>query len=60
MNVIDMTPWVGEKTILSCTVPAGADTCSNTSAVTVAAGHYLLVQIVTTAPQTSWRVGFRF
>ncbi len=60
VNVIDMAPGMGQKVILSCTVPVGATTCSNTGTVTVAAGHYLLVQIVTTAPQTTWRAGFRY
>lgn len=60
MNVIDETPTGAQKVVLTCEVPAGAMTCSNPGPMGIAAFHYLMVQIITTAPPTSWRVSFRY
>jgi hypothetical protein len=60
VNVIDETPTGVQTVVLTCFVPAGARTCSNTSVVPIEAGHYLMVRIDTTAPPTSWRVSFRY
>jgi hypothetical protein len=45
---------------MSCVIPTGARTCSNTSAVPIEAGHYAMVRIDTKARSTSWRVSFRY
>jgi len=61
VNVIDETASGAQTVAMSCTIPAGSNTCSNTGpAVPIAAGHYLMVQIVSTAWPTSWRVSFRY
>jgi len=60
VSVIKETPAGVQKVVMTCTVPAGATSCSNTATAAVAAGEYLLVQIATTAFPTSWRVGFRY
>jgi len=44
---------------MSCVVLAAARTCQTTGAVPIEAGHYLMVQIVSPAWPTSWRVSFR-
>jgi hypothetical protein len=60
VNVIDETPSGVQAVVLSCTVAAGAKTCSNTGSVGIAAGDYLMVRVNTTAPPTTWRVSFRY
>jgi len=61
VNVIDETSSGVQTVAMSCTVPSGSTTCSNTApAVPIAAFHYLMVQITTTAFPTSWRVSFRY
>jgi hypothetical protein len=60
VNVLDETPAGAQTVVLSCPVAVGARTCANPGTVTVAAGHYLMVRIDTTAPGTGWRVAFRF
>jgi hypothetical protein len=60
VSVIKETTTGVQKVVMTCTVPAGASTCSNPATAAVAAGEYLLVQISTTAYPTSWRVSFRY
>ena len=60
VEVIDETPAGVQTVVMTCTVPAGATTCSNTGTVAIAAGHYLMVRIETTASPASWRVSFRY
>jgi len=61
VNVLDMTPPEGPQTVaMSCEVTVGQSTCSNTGSVPIAAGHYMLVQIITTAKPTRWDVTFRY
>jgi hypothetical protein len=60
VNVIDETLAGVQTVAMTCTVSAGAKTCSNTGTGTIAAGHYLMVRIDTTASGTTWRVSFRY
>jgi hypothetical protein len=60
VNVIDETPAGAQTAVMTCAVPGGAKTCSNTGTVAVAAGHYLMVRIDTTSAATTWRVSFRY
>lgn len=60
VSVIDETPGGVQTVVLTCEVLAAARACSNTNTAPIAAGHYLMVRIDTTAPPTSWRVSFRY
>jgi hypothetical protein len=60
VNVIDETPAGVQKVAMTCKINAGETTCSNMSMVGIAAGHYLMVRIDTTASATTWRVTFRY
>ena len=60
VNVIDETPAGVQTVVLTCVVAEGAKTCSNTKAIPIEAGHYLMVRTDTTAAPTSWRVSFRY
>jgi hypothetical protein len=60
VNVIDETPAGVQTVVMSCVVPAGARTCSNTSPAPIEAGHYAMVRVDTKARPTSWRVSFRY
>ena len=48
--------------VFTCTVTSAAATCTNTGSVSVAAGHYLEVQITNNgaAAAARWRVSFRY
>jgi hypothetical protein len=62
VKVIDENQAGIQTMVFECTAPIGpgSTTCSNTGSVPIAAGHYLMVRIETTAPPTSWRVNFRY
>ncbi|HXW58918.1 MAG TPA: hypothetical protein VEJ23_05510 [Solirubrobacteraceae bacterium] len=60
VNVIDETPSGQQTVVMTCTVAAGATSCSNIGTVSIAAGHYVMVQVNTTAFPTTWRVSFRY
>jgi hypothetical protein len=65
VTVIDETPnGTQHPTVMKCTIPAPLPappkTCSNTGAVPIEPGHYLMVQTGGTASATTWRVTFRY
>jgi hypothetical protein len=60
VNVINETPSGAQTVVMTCVVPGGAKTCSNTGSVAITAGHYLMVRIDTTSSATTWRVSFRY
>jgi hypothetical protein len=60
VNVIDETPAGAQTVLMTRKINAGETTCSNKGMIGIAAGHYLMVRIDTTAPATTWRVTFRY
>jgi hypothetical protein len=61
VNVIDETPTGHQTVVMKCEIyKAKETTCSNTGAIPIDKGHYLMVQIDTTASPTTWRVTFRY
>jgi hypothetical protein len=61
VEVLDLIPPSGPtNTALSCPVAKGGTTCENKGNVPIAAGHYMLVRVKTTALPTTWHVSFRY